>query len=77
MLQSDFRRIPEFIARYNSHKKDRGMSLMVDIRDWLGGWPMEFTADSDVIEFCESRSLSLTNILTGKACTEFVFKKLE
>jgi hypothetical protein len=27
--------------------KNGGMSWMVDIRDWLGGWPREYTSHED------------------------------
>jgi 2-polyprenyl-6-hydroxyphenyl methylase/3-demethylubiquinone-9 3-methyltransferase len=51
------------------------MSMFVDIRDWLGGWPMQFTYDADVIKFLDERGFALANIKTGEACTEFLFRK--
>lgn len=58
------------VARY---RLDRGMSFFVDVRDWLGGWPMEFTYDRDAIDFLGKRGFTLENIITGEACTEFLF----
>lgn len=56
-------------------KRARGMDLLTDVRDWLGGWPMEFVYDQEVIDFVEEKGFALTNIDKGKACTEFLFKK--
>ena len=56
-------------------KRARGMDLLTDVRDWLGGWPMEFVYDQEVIDFVEGKGFFLTNIDKGKACTEFLFKK--
>lgn len=66
-------RIPQFIIRVFEHKKNRGMNVFTDIRDWLGGWPMEFTYDADVTRFCENLGFRQANIKTGEACTEFLF----
>ena len=52
------------------------MDLLTDVRDWLGGWPMEFVYDQEVIDFVNKRGFELTNIDKGKACTEFLFKKM-
>jgi len=61
--------------RFRNHKRDRGMSLLVDVRDWLGGWPMEFVGDKEVQVFLKNLNFSLIKMITGKANTEFVFKK--
>lgn len=75
MMGRDLRRAPEVVSRFMKHRMTRGMSMFVDIRDWLGGWPMEFTYDADVIKFLEERGFAKTNIKTGEACTEFLFVK--
>ena len=77
VMGKDLRRVPEFLQRRRDHKKTRGMDIMTDIRDWLGGWPMEFVYDNDVIDFCKKHSFRLENITTGEACTEFLFVKEE
>jgi 2-polyprenyl-6-hydroxyphenyl methylase/3-demethylubiquinone-9 3-methyltransferase len=56
-------------------KRTRGMDFLTDIRDWLGGWPMEFVYDAEVIKFVEVRGFDLENINKGEACTEFFFKR--
>jgi len=55
------------------YKKNRGMNIFTDIRDWLGGWPMEFVYDADAIKFCENLGFRLEKIATGEANTEFLF----
>lgn len=68
--------LPHLIVRIIKHRLVRGMSLFADVRDWLGGWPMEFVHDKDVIDFLEGQhGFSLANIKTGEACTEFVFSR--
>lgn len=56
------------------YKQSRGMNLYTDVRDWLGGWPMEFTRVSEIIDiFCSRNGFQLQNISTGAANTEYVF----
>jgi 2-polyprenyl-6-hydroxyphenyl methylase/3-demethylubiquinone-9 3-methyltransferase len=58
------------------YKKSRGMSYFTDIRDWLGGWPMEFCYDDDVKKFItQELGMELINIKTGEANTEFLFRR--
>lgn len=66
-------RLPEFMRRVRDYKENRGMDVFTDIRDWLGGWPMEFVRDADAISFCEKQGFKLKNIATGEANTEFLF----
>jgi len=74
-LNKSVRRIPSFIKRMIKYRMKRGMSKFVDIRDWLGGWPMEFTRNDDVVAFLDQRGFKLENIKTGEACAEFLFAK--
>lgn len=74
--QDRVRGIYHFVRDMWSYKKaNRGMSLLVDIHDWLGGWPMEFTRDADVIAFVQQRGFELENINAGGSLTEFLFRK--
>ena len=68
-------RFPAFLKKAREYKESRGMSLFTDIRDWLGGWPMEFVYDTEAVKFCESLGFKLKKMLTGEANTEFVFVK--
>lgn len=63
--------------RFKEHKAGRGMSLLVDIRDWLGGWPMEYVRDKDVLDTCEKLGLSHKRTTTGEACHEYLFQRAE
>ncbi len=67
--------LPHFLQRMRDYKKNRGMNIFTDIRDWLGGWPMEFVYDAEAIKFCENMGFQLKNIATGEANTEFLFTK--
>jgi SAM-dependent methyltransferase len=54
----------------------RGMSFWTDVKDWLGGWPMEFAGTAETRAFCADRlGLELLNISTGEANTEYLFRK--
>ncbi|HLO78546.1 MAG TPA: class I SAM-dependent methyltransferase [Magnetospirillum sp.] len=60
-------------ATARAYKADRGMAMMTDVRDWLGGWPMEFTSIREVVDTLNGRGLALVNIKTGAANTEYLF----
>jgi len=75
MMESQPLKILKVIKRAWEYKKDRGMNFMTDIRDWLGGWPMEFVYDDDVINYCEDLGFDLQKIVTGEANTEFLFRR--
>jgi SAM-dependent methyltransferase len=71
-------RLPLLIKQIYDKKKQRGMSYMTDVRDWLGGWPMEYADDNEVIDVMKQKhGFSLINISTGEACTEFLFARTE
>lgn len=60
-----------FIREY---KHARGMSYWHDVRDWLGGYPMEFAGNKETEIFCrEQFGLSLINKKSGEANSEFLF----
>jgi SAM-dependent methyltransferase len=65
--------LPDFVKRMREYKKNRGMNIFTDIRDWLGGWPMEFVYDKDAIAFVEKLGFKLEKIATGEANSEFLF----
>ena len=76
MMSKKPSRFPLVIHKIVNYRFTRGMSLFSDIRDWLGGWPMQFVADQDVVDFLEQKhGMRLLNIKTGEACTEFVFER--
>ncbi|MUT27241.1 MULTISPECIES: class I SAM-dependent methyltransferase [Mesorhizobium] len=68
-------RLPGLLRQIYEKKKGRGMSYMTDVRDWLGGWPMEFADDRAVVDFLMDRfEFELIRMSTGEACTEFLFQ---
>jgi len=65
-------------ARYREYRTSRGMSLVHDWKDWLGGYPFEVAKPEEVFEFCRSRGFSLEKLTTcgGRfGCNEFVFNR--
>jgi SAM-dependent methyltransferase len=70
-------RFPEFLIRMYKYRFIRGMSLMRDIHDWIGGWPMEYAGDQETISLIEPEGFRLIKLGTGHACTEFLFQKGE
>ena len=64
------------LSRIAAYKESRGMSFWTDVRDWLGGWPMEFAGIDETKSFCkEQLGLELLNIYAGEANTEYLFRK--
>lgn len=69
-------RLPALLKYARRYKASRGMSFMTDVRDWLGGWPMEFCYDADVVRFVTGLGdFSLVKMSTGQANTEFLFAR--
>ena len=75
MLHKNLLRIPVILTKWIQYKKSRGMNMLIDIRDWLGGWPMEFVYDQDAVEYIEKLGFKLIKMATGEANTEFLFTK--
>lgn len=58
-----------------SYKQARGMEFWTDIRDWMGGWPMEFVKEQDFVRLCtEELGLEPLRINSGEGNTEFLFR---
>jgi SAM-dependent methyltransferase len=59
------------------YKKNRGMSFYIDVKDWLGGWPMEFSTVNDVIRnVTANNQFLLKNINFSEGNTEYLFVKI-
>ncbi|WP_339329954.1 class I SAM-dependent methyltransferase [Aeromonas hydrophila] len=77
--------VARFVLRYNpfrlgylfryarEYKKNRGMDFYHDVKDWLGGWPMEYTRIYDVIPFLLTRKMKLLRTKVGEPNTEYLF----
>jgi SAM-dependent methyltransferase len=58
-----------------TYKQSRGMEFWTDVRDWMGGWPMEFVKEQDYIRVCaEELGLEPLRLNTGEGNTEFLFR---
>jgi len=66
-------------SRYADYKHNsRGMSLVHDWIDWLGGYPFEVARPDDIRVFCAQFGLILKrakDIDLGWGCNEFVFRR--
>jgi len=66
------------VNQIRNHQNIRGMSWMVDIRDWLGGYPYEYARTDEIFDFVRSEfgfeleKLKSTNSLMNN---EFVFRR--
>ena len=50
----------------------RGMDFWTDIRDWLGGWPIEFASYAEVEAWGARHGLTVVNAIVGEGCTEYI-----
>jgi 2-polyprenyl-6-hydroxyphenyl methylase/3-demethylubiquinone-9 3-methyltransferase len=75
MLNGRISNLPQLIARSRAYKTVRGMAIYNDLKDWLGGWPMEFAKRADVKEWAERNQLEMLKMKTGEANTEYLFRK--
>jgi SAM-dependent methyltransferase len=67
-------------ARYREYRKLRGMSIVHDWLDWLGGYPFEVIPAQRVIDFYASRGFRLAKLKRGYGRdrnNEFVFVKAQ
>jgi 2-polyprenyl-6-hydroxyphenyl methylase/3-demethylubiquinone-9 3-methyltransferase len=66
------------LARYREYRKLRGMSIVHDWLDWLGGYPFEVAAPDKVTDFFARHGFSLAKIKRGRGRdrnNEFVIVK--
>jgi len=72
----DLLRLRNPLSRYLNYSKYRGMSLLHDVLDWLGGYPFEVARPEEILDFYTSRGFKLRKLVThasSHACNEFVF----
>jgi SAM-dependent methyltransferase len=63
--------------RWAGHGR-RGMSMYVDIQDWVGGYPFEVASPEEIFRFYRDRGFALRELKTcgGKhGCNQFVFER--
>lgn len=76
---ADFFALKNPFARYRRNARDRGMSVIHDWRDWVGGYPFEPATPEEVVTFYVERGFLLRRIRTvgaGRGCNEFLFVKV-
>jgi 2-polyprenyl-6-hydroxyphenyl methylase/3-demethylubiquinone-9 3-methyltransferase len=65
--------------RYREYRKRRGMSIMPDVLDWLGGYPFEVAKPTEVTDFCSKRGFTLLASTisggSGRGNNQYVFVK--
>jgi 16S rRNA G966 N2-methylase RsmD len=72
---SIIKRYRDFVQLKQNYVQQRGMEIWTDIRDWLGGWPMEFVKELELDRFArEELDLEMVEMITGEGNTEFLFK---
>jgi 2-polyprenyl-3-methyl-5-hydroxy-6-metoxy-1,4-benzoquinol methylase len=78
-LAADLLRGRNPAKRYRDYKKQRGMSVVHDWYDWLGGYPFEVATPREIREFYEKQGFHLTKIKSREHLNgnnEFVFARL-
>ena len=64
--------------RYREYRRTRGMSILHDWRDWLGGYPFEVAKPEQIFDFLKARGFVLERLKTcggALGCNEFVLRK--
>jgi 2-polyprenyl-3-methyl-5-hydroxy-6-metoxy-1,4-benzoquinol methylase len=64
-------------AHMRAYKERRGMNYFVAVRDWVGGWPMEYATAEEVRRFITGLGLGLELVKVNPAssCAEYLFKR--
>jgi 2-polyprenyl-6-hydroxyphenyl methylase/3-demethylubiquinone-9 3-methyltransferase len=66
--------------RYREYKAQRGMSILHDWTDWLGGYPFEVARPEEIFQFFRQRGFCLERLKTsggGFGCNEFVLRRIK
>lgn len=75
----DILRLRNPALRYIKHESSRGMSVLHDARDWLGGYPFEVAKPEEIFSFFQARRFLLSRLVTCRGtegCNQFVFQKV-
>ena len=75
-LAGDLLRRQDPTRRYREHRRSRGMSVLHDWRDWLGGYPFEVAKPEAILAFYRARGFTLERMTTcggSHGCNEYVF----
>lgn len=67
------------LRRYREKRRARGMSMLRDWIDWIGGYPFEVARPEQIVEFYRTLGFALERMSTcggGQGCNEFVFRRI-
>lgn len=76
-LAKDLLRLKPFQS-LSDYGKERGMSAMHDLIDWVGGYPFEVATPEQIFDFYHARGFTLQRLRTcagSLGCNEFVFTR--
>lgn len=76
MAASDFVHGRNPLAMYREYGQRRGMSVLHDWIDWIGGYPFEFAMPEAILDFYLARGFRLVKLKTSRGtvgCNEYVF----
>lgn len=64
-----------YVRDWMRYRDNRGMSVLYDWIDWIGGYPFEVARVDQIFAFYRARGLTLTRLQTtpGLGCNHFVF----
>jgi hypothetical protein len=76
-LLTDVARLRNPFEYYRAYKQKRGMSVVRDWIDWLGGYPFEVASATEIFDFMRARGFRLDRLIStnGSGCNEFVFRR--
>jgi hypothetical protein len=62
-----------------NYRRKRGMSVMHDLIDWIGGFPFEFATYDLLVHYMRRRGFELVDgkPATSLGCHELVFRRIE
>jgi len=64
-LAVDILKLRNPVLRYTEYKKSRGMSIVHDWYDWLGGYPYEVAKAEEIFKLYRDKGFILKNMLTA------------
>jgi len=65
------------LGQFINYKKSRGMSVIHDWIDWLGGYPFETSKPEDMIKLFQKKGYQIKNLSTtnGIGCNQYLFNR--